>query len=161
MSDAHGEFHYVTYIRATPAKVWEALTTPSINRRYWFGMALQTDWKAGSPWRMVKSGDAIHNEEIAKIDPNDGVIDTGEIVEIVPEKRIVLSWRNEWKPELKKEGFSRCRIELEPAGGAVKLTIHHSIEKAESKLIAAVSDGWPMVVSNLKSLLESGAAALT
>ena len=161
MTEAHSAFKSVTYIRTTPAQLWEALTTPAINRRYWFGMALATDWKAGSPWRMVKSGDAVHRDDIAKIDPDGGVIDTGEIVEIEPEKHIRLSWRNEWRPELKEEGFSRCRIEIEPAGQAVKLTIAHSIDKPRSKLVEAVSEGWPLVTSNLKSLLETGAAVMT
>jgi uncharacterized protein YndB with AHSA1/START domain len=84
-----------------------------------------------------------------------GVADTGEIVEIDPPKRLVLKWRNEFRPELKSEGYARCTIELEPIARAVKLTITHSIDRPGSKFIEAVSGGWPRILSNLKSLLET------
>ena len=64
---------------------------------------------------------------------------------------------NEWKPELKAEGPSRCTFELEPQGKAVKLTITHEIDRPGARFITAVSGGWPKVLSNLKSLLETGA----
>ena len=70
-------------------------------------------------------------------------------------------WQNEWKPELKAEGQSRCTIELEPVDSAVKLTITHEIDRPESELITAVSGGWPRILSNLKSLLETGEVAIT
>ena len=69
-------------------------------------------------------------------------------------------WRNEFKPELKSEGYSQCTIELEPIGEAVKLTITHEIDRPDSKFIEAVSGGWPRIVSNLKSLLETGEIVL-
>jgi len=73
---------------------------------------------------------------------------------------MVIRWQNVWKPELAAEGPSRCTIELEALGGAVKLTITHTIERTPSRLIEAVSGGWPKVISNLKSLMESGTIAL-
>ena len=84
------------------------------------------------------------------------VADTGEVVEIDPPKRLVLKWRNEFKPELKAEGYSRCVMELEPDGETIKLTVSHSIEREQSQIINAVSSGWPKVLSSLKSLLETG-----
>jgi len=72
----------------------------------------------------------------------------------------VIRWQHQSKPELKSEGESQCLIELEPSGASVKLSITHSIDRDPSKLIAAVSGGWPKVLSNLKSLLESGKVAL-
>jgi uncharacterized protein YndB with AHSA1/START domain len=72
----------------------------------------------------------------------------------------VLRWRNEWNPELKAEGDTRCTMELEPAGSAVKLSITHEMERADSKFIGAVSGGWPKILSNLKSLLETGELVL-
>jgi hypothetical protein len=72
----------------------------------------------------------------------------------------VIRWLHQNKPELKAEGDSHCTIELEPIGSAVKLAITHSIEREPSKLIEAVSGGWPKIISNLKSLLETGAIAL-
>jgi hypothetical protein len=70
----------------------------------------------------------------------------------------VIRWRNEFRPELKAEGFSQCTMQIEPMKGLVKLTILHEIERPESKLIEAVSGGWPKILSNLKSLLETGSA---
>jgi uncharacterized protein YndB with AHSA1/START domain len=139
-------FVYVTFIRATPAKVWEALTDPQFIRQYWFGVAIECGWKKGAPWKMVL--------------PDGRTSDVGEILEIDPPRRMVIRWQNEWKPELKAEGPSRCTIELEPTSGAVQLTITHEIERPESKLITAVSGGWPKVISNLKSLLETGSTVL-
>ena len=87
-------------------------------------------------------------------------MDSGEILESVSLQRLVLSWRSEWKPEFKAEGHSRCVYEIAPTGAAAKLTLTHSIERPDSKFIGAVSKGWPMVISNLKSLLETGDVAL-
>jgi uncharacterized protein YndB with AHSA1/START domain len=92
--------------------------------------------------------------------PDGRVADAGEVLEAEPPKRLVLKWRNEFKPELKSEGYSRCTMELEPLASAVKLTITHTLEKDESKLVQAVSGGWPQILSNLKSLLETGKVIL-
>jgi len=147
MTDAgSSSFVYVTYIRTTPEQLWAALMDPALVKKYWLGINQETDWKAGSPWRLVF---------------DDGrVADTGEIVEIDPLKRIVINWRNEFRPELKEEGAARCTIELEPRDGAVKLTISHVMERPKSKFIEAVSVGWPQILSNLKSLLETGEIVL-
>jgi uncharacterized protein YndB with AHSA1/START domain len=148
MTDAAGTtFVYVTFIRTTPEQLWAALTSPDFMKKFWFGMHHETDWKAGSAWRLVF--------------PDGRVADTGEIVEIDPPRRLVLKWRNEFRPELKSEGYSRCTVELEPLAGAVKLTISHVIDRAESKFIEAVSGGWPRILSNLKSLLETGSIAVS
>jgi len=140
-------FVYVTYIRTTPEKLWSALTDPALVRKYWLGVHQETDWKVGSPWRLIFE---------------DGrVADTGEIVEFEPLKRIVINWRNEFRSELKEEGVARCTIELEPRDGAVKLTIAHVMDRPKAKFIEAVSVGWPMILSNLKSLLETGEIVVT
>jgi uncharacterized protein YndB with AHSA1/START domain len=135
-------FVYVTYIRTTSDKLWSALTDPAFIKRYWFGMSVETDWTPGSSWRLAFA---------------DGrTADAGEILECDPPRRLVIRWRNEWKPEFNAEGFSRCALELEPVDGAVKLTVTHGIEHADSAFIGAVSTGWPKILSNLKSLLETG-----
>jgi uncharacterized protein YndB with AHSA1/START domain len=136
------EFVYVVYIRTTPERLWSALTSPDFMKQYWFGTHFQTDWKRGSAWQMVR--------------PDGRVTDTGEIVEIDPPRRIVLKWRNEFRPELKAEGYARCTIELAPIADSVKLSITHVMDRAQSQLIEAVSGGWPRILSNLKSLLETG-----
>jgi uncharacterized protein YndB with AHSA1/START domain len=141
MSD---KFLYVTYIRTTPEKLWDALTKPEFTRAYWFGVTHDCDWQVGSPWRMTF--------------PDGRVTDAGEVVAIDRPRRLVLKWRNEWKPELKAEGYSRATFELEQTGDMVKLTVRHEIDRDGSKLIEAVSGGWPKILSSLKSLLETGTA---
>ncbi len=144
---ARSTFVYVTYIRSTPKKLWSALTDDSeFMKQYWFGVYCESQWTAGSKWKMVHS---------------DGhITDAGEIVESDPPRRLVIRWRHENKPELKAEGDSLCTMELEPIGATVKLSITHTIDCEPSKLIGAVSGGWPKIISNLKSLLETGAIAL-
>jgi len=143
---AKSTFLYVSYIRTTPEKLWSALTNEEFMKQYWFGMHCESQWTAGSAWKMV-SGDG-------------SITDAGEIVEAEPPRRLVIRWQHQKNPEMKAEGDSLCTMELEPSGTAVKLSITHTIEREPSKLIAAVSGGWPQIISNLKSLLESGAIAL-
>lgn len=140
------QFVYVTFIRTTPEQLWSALTDPDFMKQYWFGTHFQTDWKVGSAWRLTFADGRI--------------ADVGEIVAFDPPRRLALKWRNEWKPELKAEGYSHCTMELEPMADAVKLTITHGMDRAESKFIEAVSGGWPRILSNLKSLLETGQVVL-
>ncbi|HLW25794.1 MAG TPA: SRPBCC family protein [Steroidobacteraceae bacterium] len=144
---ARSTFVYVTYIRTTPEKLWSALTTDEeFMKQYWFGVHCESEWTQGSAWRMLS---------------RDGqVLDAGEILEAEPPRRLVIRWQHQSKPELKAEGESHCTLELEPSGTAVKLSITHSIERDPSKFIAAVSGGWPKIISNLKSLLETGSIVL-
>ena len=139
-------FMYVTYIRTTPEELWSALTDPAAMKQYWLGMHQQSDWLPGSAWKLVF--------------PDGRIADQGEIVEAEKPRRLVIKWRNEFKPELHAEGHSRCTMELEPTEGIVKLTITHVMERADSKFIEAVTGGWPKILSNLKSLLETGKVAL-
>src|SRR5262245_65910386 len=139
------KFVYATYIRTAPEKLWRALTTPEIIKRYRFGMSVESEWKVGSTWKMCADGK---------------LMDSGEILAIVSQTRLVMSWLCEWNPEFKAEGNSRCVYEIVPTGASAKLTLTHSIERPDSKFIGAVSEGWPMVLSNLKSLLETGDVAL-
>ena len=140
-------FVYVTYIRTAPEKLWSALTDDvAFMKQYWFGTHCDSQWTAGSSWRMVS--------------PNGSITDSGEIVEADPPRRLVIRWQHQKKPELKAEGESLCTIDLEPSGLAVKLSIIHTIEREPSKLIEAVSGGWPKILSNLKSLLETGSTVL-
>ena len=107
----HCSFVYVTYIRTTPEKLWAALTTPEFMKKYWFGMNIETDWKAGSPWKLVF--------------PDGRLADAGEVVEIEKPKRLILRWRNQFRPDLHDQGYERCVIEIDPAGEVVKLTTTH------------------------------------
>jgi uncharacterized protein YndB with AHSA1/START domain len=139
---ADSRFVYVTYIRTTPEKLWQALMDPEFTRRYWCDTVQESEWKPGASWRIMI--------------PDGRVADSGEVLEIEPHKKLVLKWRNEFKPELRAEGFSRLTYQLEKSDDSVKLTIIHEIEKPDSKFIQAVSNGWPHLLSSLKSLLETG-----
>jgi len=136
------QFIYVTYIRTTPEQLWQALTQPEFTQRYWLGTRQVSDWKTGALWRAVN--------------PEGQAIISGEIVEIDPPRKMVFTWRNETKPEITAEGFSRVTYSLEPQGASVKLTILHEMNKPGSKLLQSVSGGWPLVLASLKSLIETG-----
>ncbi|HEU5398094.1 MAG TPA: SRPBCC family protein [Gammaproteobacteria bacterium] len=143
---AKSTFVYVTYIRTTPEKLWAALTGVEFMKQYWFGCHCKSEWIVGSGWQ--------------NLSPDGQIMDDGEILESDPPRRLVIRWQNVFKPELEAEGASLCTLELEPMAGAVKLSITHSIEREPSKFIEAVSGGWPKVLSNLKSVLETGSAVL-
>ncbi len=145
-SAPRSSFVYVTYIRTTPERLWSALTNSEFAQQYWLGARSEAEWKAGGSWKLVF--------------PDGRIGDTGKIVEFEPPQKLAIRWRNEFMPELKAEGWSLCTMELEPAGEAVKLTVTHSIERENSKFIGAVSGGWPKILSNLKSLLETGSTIL-
>jgi uncharacterized protein YndB with AHSA1/START domain len=136
------QFVYVTYIRTTPEKLWEVFTTPEFTRKIWFGCHQDSTFERGAPWKLVY--------------PDGRVTDTGEILEVEKPTRLVIRWRNEFRPELKAEGYSVFTYTVEPVGSDVKLTITHDIDKTDSKLMEAVSGGWPKVLSSLKSYLETG-----
>ena len=144
---ARSTFLYVTYIRTTPEKLWSALTEDvEFMKQYWFGNRCESQWTPGSSWKMIY--------------PDGTLTDAGEILEAEAPRRLVIRWQHQNKPELKAEGASLCTMELERSGPAVKLSITHVIEREPSQFIAAVSGGWPKVISNLKSLLETGSIVL-
>src|SRR5262249_48647283 len=115
---------------------------PEFTRQCWFNTTQESEWKPGASWKILM--------------PDGSVADSGEVLEIEPHRRLVLKWRNEFKPELKAEGYSRLTYQLEQEGKSVKLTVIHQMEKEGWKLIEAVSNGWPHILSSLKSLLETG-----
>jgi uncharacterized protein YndB with AHSA1/START domain len=143
---AKSAFVYETYIRTTPEKLWSALTGAEFIKQYWFGIQCESQWTVGSSWKLVY--------------PDGRNTDSGEIVEAVPPRRLVIRWQHEDKPELKAEGESHCIMELRSNGPAVKLSITHTVARDASNFIAVVSGAWPMVISNLKSLLETGSIVM-
>ena len=108
-------FVYVTYIRTTADKLWNALTQPEFNRQYWFGLWQDCEWKRGASWKLMF--------------PDGRIADAGEVVEIDPPHRLVLKWRNEFRPEIHEEGYSRATFMLEADGNAMKLTVTHEIDR--------------------------------
>jgi uncharacterized protein YndB with AHSA1/START domain len=139
---AESRFAYVTYIRTTPEKLWRALTDPEFTRKYWVETWQDCAWTKGATWKLMS--------------PDGRVVDSGEVVDIDPPRRLVLTWRHHLKPELTAEGHSRMTYELEPQGDVVKLSLLHEIDVPNSKLIKGVSGGWPKFLASLKSLLETG-----
>src|SRR6266540_1003266 len=141
------EFVYVTYIKTTPDTLWHALTDPAVMKQWRFGTHAESDWRVGSPWKMVTEAGQI--------------LDTGEIAESTPPTRLVITWRSEWDPELKAEGDSRCTFDIAPVSRtATQLTVTHAIDKHPSQLIEGVAIGWPKTLSNLKTFLETGKTVL-
>ena len=137
------KFVYVTFIRASAEKIFDALTKPEFTQKYWAGTRQESGWCVGSPWKAFA--------------PNGHMVDDGEIVEIDRPNKLVFTWRNRLFADMEKEGFSRCTYLLEPSGSCTKLTLTHEIDVSPSKLIEGVSQGWPMVLASLKSFLETGA----
>ncbi len=139
---AESRFVYVTYIRTTPEKLWQALTDPEFTRKYWVETWQECGWQKGASWKIVAPGGQVP--------------DSGEVVEIDPPKRLVLSWKHHLTPAAAHEAPTRLTYTLEPLGESVKLTVIHESGEKESKVIGAVSNGWPVILSSLKSLLETG-----
>ena len=130
------EYVYTTYIKSTPQKVWDAVTSAEFTRQY-FGVPLISDWKPGSPWRMDN--------------PNNPVL--GKVLESQPPRKLVFSWMEGNNPDL---GTSKVTYEIEQVGETVRLMVLH--DELSSGMAAKISMGWPRVLSSLKSLLETGAA---
>ena len=138
----HSRFVYVIIIRSTREKIWEALTKPEFTRQYWAGTTQKSEWKKGASWGAYT--------------PDGRLWDTGEILESDFPHRLVLTWRNEHFPDMKAEGFTKLTYVLEDDPLGIKLTLTHEVDVANSKLIEAVSGGWPSVLSSLKTFLETG-----
>lgn len=127
-----------TYIRARPEDTWRALTDPAITPRYRFGLSFDTDWRAGSP--------------LTSRSP-DG---EGMVYESVPGKRLVYSWSEVGKPEANGGHPSTVTFELSPVGQVTRLTTIHDDLAPDGPFLQIVQPGWPMILSALKSLLETG-----
>jgi uncharacterized protein YndB with AHSA1/START domain len=135
-------FVYVIYIRTTPEKLWAALTQPEFTKAYWAETWQESDWKVGSDWRLMI--------------PDGRVGDVGKILEIDYPRKLVIEWSIDFQPELKAEGPTRVTYLLEDAGTSVKLTLTQETPVTKSKIIDAMSQGWPHLLASLKSLLETG-----
>lgn len=134
------EYVYVTYIKAPQQKVWDALTTAEFTRQYW-GCELISDWNKGSDWHSVRNVDGHINM-------------VGKVLESSPPHLLSFSWH---LPNAQGSAEqSRVTYKLEAIGDAVKLTVIHDKLQAESTMAANISRGWPLVLSSLKSFIETG-----
>jgi uncharacterized protein YndB with AHSA1/START domain len=133
---------YVFHIATTPEKLWNALTQPEFTRRYWCETWQVSQWTPGSDWRAMI--------------PDGRIADSGRIILADKPRKLVLTWENQFLTDLQAEGHSTLTYEREQMSSSVKLTLTHEMERPKSKLIDAVSQGWPSLMSSLKSLLETG-----
>ena len=137
------QYIYVTYISTTPEKVWNALQDPELTKLFWGRGRNVSDWQVGSDWQHQDYDDAS------------AVRVTGKVVEADPPKRLVVTWESRSAaPEPRKA--SRVTYAIEPAFGAVRLTVTHDELELGSKAWQDIAMGWPAVLSSLKSLLETG-----
>ena len=143
MSTSKPKFVYVTYIAAPPERVWDALTKADISEKYWFGYRVAADGKAGD--FMTATSPA---GKLAHRDP---------IVESAPPRRLVYGWKPLYK-DVPDERPSRVTFELKPFKGQTRLTVIHDEFDEDSKIFGMISEGWPPVLSSLKSFLETGRA---
>ena len=140
MSDV--EFVYVTYIHATPERVWQALTQGDFTSRYWGGRRITSDWQVGSPVSHVR---------------DDGGSDwQGEVLEAEPPLHLSYSFHMQISEAHRNEPASKVTFDIEPAGGVVKLTLTHRDFLPDSATHETTRHGWPAILSSLKSLLETG-----
>jgi uncharacterized protein YndB with AHSA1/START domain len=134
-------FVYVIYIASTAERVFEALTDAKISERYWTGNHVESDWKVGSPFALKlkrESKDVI-----------------GKVLEVDPPRRLAYTFQPQ-HGGLQNEQPSRVTFELEQQKDQVKLTVVHDDFMPGSKVLEGVSQGWPLVLSSLKSFLEAG-----
>jgi uncharacterized protein YndB with AHSA1/START domain len=129
------------YIKTTPERLWEAITDEETRQKYNFGVGVSSDWTQGSRYESVHPGAGI-------------AIAEGENLEVDPPRRLVQSFTALWGDQVKDEGASRVTWEIEPVGSSCRLTVTHDQlrEGANDELYG----GWPMILSGLKTLLESG-----
>jgi uncharacterized protein YndB with AHSA1/START domain len=133
-------FVYVTYIASTPDKVFKALTSAETTAKFWFGNAAASDWKVGSPIEFRREGKLILQ---------------GKILENDPPRRLSYTFHSMHEPFNGSEKPSRVVFDLEQQKDQVKLTVTHDDFAEDSKVFPAISNGWPLVLSSLKSYLET------
>jgi uncharacterized protein YndB with AHSA1/START domain len=134
-------FVYVTYIAASPERVWEALTRPDLTEKYWFGYRVTADGKAG--------------ERMTAVNPAGRLAHDDPIIESDPPRKLVYGWKPLYK-DMPDERPSRVTFLLEPFKGQTRLTVTHDEFEDGSRIFGMISKGWPAVLSSLKSFLEMG-----
>jgi uncharacterized protein YndB with AHSA1/START domain len=129
------------YIKTTPERLWEAITDPALRSRYTFGVGTESEWTPGSEYRAVHQGAGM-------------TISDGENLEVDPPRRLVQSFNALWSDDVRAEGTSRVTWEIEPVGDSCRLLVTHDQLKEDAN--GELYGGWPMILSGLKTLLETG-----
>src|SRR5215210_3170762 len=133
------------YIKTTPERLWEAITDPALRSTYNFGVGVQSDWTNGSHY------ESVH--------PRGGPIAEGENLDVDPPRRLVQSFNALWGEDVKAEGTSRVTWEIEPVGDSCRLVVTH--DQLRDGANDELYGGWPMILSGLKTLLETGESLTT
>ena len=133
---------YEIYIRATPERIWQAITDSELVKRYYFGSVIDSEFRPGSP--------------IVYKQPDTGRIDiTGDVVEADPPRRLVHTFKVAWDPDV-DDPPTRVTWEITPMGGACKVSVTHDGFADENETFRQTKDGWPLILSGLKTVLETG-----
>lgn len=147
---------YQVYIKATPQAIWDAITKPEWTTRYGYQAPVEYDLRPGGAYRGLPS------DEMVAHGAADVILD-GEVVEVDPPRKLVQTWRSLWDPEMTAEGFTRLTWEIEEGnGGVTKLTVTHELDgapKTAAQVAGKMPDaggGWSYILSDLKTLLETG-----
>jgi uncharacterized protein YndB with AHSA1/START domain len=141
---------YEIYIKTTPERLWQAITDPALRAKYSFGVSVHSDWTPGSQYQARTTDAAV----MTGID-----IAEGENLEVDPPRRLVQTFRALWSDAVKTEGYSRVTWEIEPIGDSCRLTVTH--DQLRDGANAELYGGWPMILSGLKTLLETGETLTT
>lgn len=142
MNNEKTRFVYVTYIASTPEKVFEAITNPEIAKRYWAHQNVSS-WKTGDSWEHVRDNDERTIDVV------------GKVVEASAPTCLVITWAGASEAS-NPDSYSRVTFDIEPHSHGVRLTVTHDELEAGSGMETAISNGWPHVLSSLKSYLETG-----
>jgi uncharacterized protein YndB with AHSA1/START domain len=138
------------YIKTTPERLWQAITDPELRQKYSFGVRVQSDWKAGSPYKGTAGGTTVN--------PGTAILE-GENLEVDAPRRLVQSFRALWSEDVKREGTSRVTWEIEQIRDSCRLTVTH--DQLNEGANAELYGGWMMILSGLKTLLETGQSLTT
>lgn len=140
-------FAHTVDIAAAPDQVWRALTDGALSARYWQGRRVASTWKVGSPVGFLRGAD----------DGGEVVAERGIVLECRPPRRLSYTWHVEFSEEMKDELPSRVTFDLAQHDGATRLTLTHDDLESGGTVVEAVRAGWPVVLGNLKALLETDA----
>ena len=136
---------YTIYIASTPEKVWQALTSSEFSRKYFFGFAVEAELKVGGAFIVRAPDGSLHIG--------------GEVLECDPPRKLTITWNVNWPALVEKLGPTLVTYEIAPAGGAVRLTMTEAHDRPiDDDILSGGRQGWPAILSSLKSLLETGAA---
>jgi uncharacterized protein YndB with AHSA1/START domain len=145
ISDFKPAIVYTIYIVSTPEQVWQALTTAEFSRKYFFGNAVEVDLRVGGTFIMRTPEGALHI--------------SGEVIECDPPRKLTITFNVNWPALIERLGPTLVTYEIEPAGETVRLTMTEAHDRPiDDDILSGGRQGWPAILSSLKSLLETGHA---